>query len=333
MLRIVFYITFFLFAFPLCITAQPKRYLTDKSGRWSLYNNLQKSGGEFDTHVKNVSVIAEWFHKKIPLLANPKGFDLPATIFGSYDDRYKKRICNYGIRSQLNYEFQLFYTEDGKEYKWTIEPPHWEFDINNTEQGHGTNFCNYESYKVQIDNPAWEAQLDKATANLCDLFVVFPFEKEIAPGVQLFGDGKLIIFNPERPAFWIPVTVKEVLELKLAYFSIRADDKQIVYPYIKKVYDAMPQEELNAPAYSGGDDPITDVNGKKEGLQIMRFNKDYWDRSLPPSAIQFITMWYQPYNEAAMQEFIINNNGSPSYPRLVMNELPLTELGGLIQKK
>ncbi len=333
MLRILFHIILFLFFFPLCITAQAKRYLTDKPGRWSLHNNLQKSGSEFDTYVKNVSGIAGWFHKKIPLLANPKGFDLPATIFGSYDDHYKKRICNYGIRSQLNYDFQLFYTENGKEYKWTIEPPHWEFDINNTEQGHGTNFCNYEGYKVQVDNPAWEAPLDKAIANLCDLFAVFPFEKEIAPGVQLFGDGKLIIFNPNRPDYWIPVTVKEVLEMKLAFFSIRTDDKQLVYPYIKKVYDEMSQEELNAPAYSGGDDPVVKVNGKKDGLQIMRFNKDYWDRSLPPSAIQFITMWYLPHDEAATQEFIRNNDGRPDYARLVMDELPLQELGGLIQKK
>ena len=94
----------------------------------------------------------------------------------------------------------------------------------------------------------------------------------------------------------------------------------------------MSQEELNAPAYSGGDDPVVKVNGKKDGLQIMRFNKDYWDRSLPPSAIQFITMWYLPHDEAATQEFIRNNDGRPDYARLVMDELPLQELGGLIQK-
>jgi len=90
---------------------------------------------------------------------------------------------------------------------------------------------------------------------------------------------------------------------------------------------------LNAPAYSGGDDPVVKVNGKKDGLQIMRFNKDYWDRSLPVSAIQFITMWYLPHDEATMQEFISNNNGRPDYARLVMDELPLNELGGLIRKK
>jgi hypothetical protein len=318
---------------PFFIAAQTKKYLTEKPGKWSLSNNFQKKGAAFDVYIKNVSGIGEWFHKKLPLLANPKGFDLPATIFGSYDESYKKRNCNYGIRSQLNYEFQLFYTEKGKEYKWTIEPPHWEFEINNTEQGHGANFCNYEAYKVQVDNSAWESPLEKAIANLCDLFAIFPFEKEISPGVHLYGDGKLIIFNPDRPAFWIPVTVKEVLEMKLAFFSIRTEDKQFIYPYIKKVFENMSQQELNAPAYDGGDDAVVRVNGKKDGLQIMRFNRDYWDRSLPPSAIQFITMWYQPQEEAVMKEFISNNNGRPDYSRLVMHELPLTELGGLIQKK
>ena len=131
--------------------------------------------------------------------------------------------------------------------------------------------------------------LDKATSELNDLFLVFPFEKELAPGVKLFGDGNLIIYNPDRPSFWLPVTVREVVELELAFYNIREDDKQWVYPYLKTAADKLTTEELDAPAYGGSEDAILGVNGLKQGLQIMKFNKEYWDRSPPPSAVQLIT--------------------------------------------
>jgi len=207
----------------------------------------------------------------------------------------------------MDFAFQLFIIENGKETKWTIEPPHYEIDINNTE-GHGSNFD---------------------IGELKGLFAVFPIVKEIAPGIRLYGDGNLIVFNPNRPEFWIPLTVREVVNAKLAAYA--REDKPL-YDFIKPLVDIMTEEELNSPAYYGSEDAILNVNGKKEDLQIMRFNKDYWDQSLPKSAIQFIRMWYRPANEFDMEEFL-QNNGHPPYGQLLMNELPLKELGSLIQKK
>lgn len=316
---------------PVWVTAQDTKYLAEKNGKWSLYNNIQEKTAEFTAYNKNVTAIAEWFHHKIPLLATPKGFDLNTTIFGMWDDNYKKRACNYAIRSQLVFNFELFLVENGKESKWVVEPPHWSFYINNTHAGHGTNFY-YEGYKVQDDPPALEAPFEKATATLADLFAVFPFEKEIASGVHLYGNGNLVIFNPDRPPFWVPVTVKEVMDMKLTYYSIRPSEKEILYTYLKKAYDEMSTEELNAPAYYGSEDGIVQVNGKKEGLQIMKFNKDYWDRSLPASAIQLICMYYSSNNDEEMQEYM-KNNKHPNYAQLVKNAIPLNELAGLIQKK
>lgn len=331
MKRILMNAAFLFVCMPVWVTAQNTKYLTEKSGKWSLYNNIHQQGAVFAAYDKNVTAIAEWFHYKIPLLANPKGFDLNTTIFGMWDDNYKKRVCNYAIRSQLVFNFELFLLENGKESKWVVEPPHWSFYINNTNAGHSSNFY-YEGYKVQDDPPSLELPFEKATAALGDLFAVFPLEKEIAPGVHLYGDGNLVVFNPERPAFWLPVIVKEVMDMKLTYYSIRPQDKEILYAYLKKAYDEMTTEELNAPAYYGSEDGIVQVNGKKEGLQIMKFNKDYWDRSLPSSAIQFICMYYSPNNEEWMQEYM-KNNGHPDYAQLVRNVIPLNELAGLIQKK
>jgi hypothetical protein len=163
---------------------------------------------------------------------------------------------------------------------------------------------------------------------LKDMFVVFPLVKEFASGVRLYGDGNLIVFSSNRPEFWSPLTAREVVIAKLDFY--RKDDKSI-YDFIKPLIDKMSEEELNAPAYFGSDDAILNVNGKQDGLKILRFNKDYWDQSLPKTAIQFIRLWYRPTNEFDMDEFI-NNNGHPHYGQLLMNDLPLKELGSLIQK-
>ena len=257
---------FFLFS-SIIISQSEDRFLPDKPGKWSVKSNLnslpKKEKIDFEN---NLTSVAEWLHKNVKLLAEPKGFDLPVTFGRMWDDEYKIQNYNYAYRCEMDFAFQLFIIENGKETKWTIEPPHYEIDINNTEAGHGSNFD---------------------IGELTGLFVVFPLVKEIAPGVRLYGDGNLIVYNPNQPEFWIPLTVREAVNAKLDFY--RKDDKSI-YDFIKPLVDKMTEEELDAPAYYGSDDAILNVNGKQDGLQIMRFNKDYWDQSLPRTSIQFIRL-------------------------------------------
>ncbi len=311
---------------------ETEKYLPNKSGSTNIESNLwQYEGVEKAIYEKNLAKAAGWFISENKVLSQPKGFDLHVWYFGTYDENYRKRDCNYGIRSEVRFDFEIFLLADGKETKWSVEPPDFKLYINNTASGHGSNYCNYEGYKVQDDDPALEEPLDNAITELCDLFVVFPLEKEIAPGVNLYGDGNLVVFNPDRPPFWIPVTVQEVMELKIAFYNIRPSDQQFVYPYLKEAYDKMTPEVLNSPAYNGGD-PVFDVTAQADGLQIMRFNKDYWDRSLPKTAIQFMMIYYKFTEDAEMQESIANN-GHADYPALTKNALSLSGLAKLIEKK
>ncbi len=309
-----------------------QKYMPDKPGSSKIQSNLGHLGGnERSGYENNLAKVAGWFLTNNAMLAKPKGFDMLVWYFEMFDDNYKKRECNFGTRSQMRFDFQLFIKENGKETKWTVECPSFSLFINNTASGHGSNYCNYEGYRVQVDPPALEIPLDKALAELCDLFAVFKLEKEISPGVRLYGDGNLVVFNPARPPFWVPVTVKEVMELKLAFYGIRPEDKMSVYPYLKKAFDEMTPETLNAPAYEGGD-PIVEVTSETDGFPIMRFNKDYWDRSLPKTAIQFMTMKYQPGSAEEMQEHFANN-GYPDYTALTREAINFGGLAGLVEKK
>jgi hypothetical protein len=309
------------------------KYLPDKPGTWKIVNreNNGLAATELAAFDKNLTAVAEWFHKNNFVLASPIGFDMKVDFRKPNYEQYKKYACNYGYQAEINFTFQVFLNQSVKQTDWTFESFDWQLDINKTTSGHGINFTGYEGYKVQIDDPKLEAPLDNAVLRLSELFTVFPAEKEIAPGIILYGEGNLVISNPARPPCWIPVKVKEVMDLKLAYYKLRPDDK-LMYEYFKAAYDKMSPEELSARASAGSEDGILDVNGTNQGLPIMRFNKDYWDRSLPPSAIQFITFYYQPPDENKMQEYM-QNNGHPDYAQKLMDAINLSQLGSLIQKK
>lgn len=321
----------FLFVHVLTYAQKESEFNFNKPGNWTFKSNINGNGAEYVALTKNAAVVTEWFHQNIPLMINPKGFDLSVVLFGIWDDKYKKRKCNYGIRGELNFGFQMFFSSGSK---WTVEPPAYEFDINNTGTGHGANF-NYNGFDNTKDNPSLEISMNKTAGELNDLFQVFPLEKEIVPGVSLYGDGQLIVFNPDRPPFWIPVSLKELAQMTLAYYTAFKSKEmgEMMLDQLKKELAELTEEELSAPAYQG--DPkhfVLNANGRKEGLQIMRFNPDYWDRSLPPSAIQFMTLWDPKMTESDMNEFF-QNNGYWHFGQQIISSLNMNGLAGLIARK
>lgn len=324
----LFVIVFFLIPV-LCLAQKSAEYLPDKPGKWILN---QYSMNETDAFHRNVKTVAEWFHEKAAIMTGPKGFDIWIYLTGYWDEKYKIQPGNYGRRCELNFDFRLFYREGGQR---KVEPPHWSFEINNTEYGHGTN-SNLPGWDNTKDPESLEKPMNKAAADLNDQFRIFPFVRDIAPGVRLYGGGNLIVFNPERPPFWIPVTVREVATMKLAYYSLI---EVHLLPYLKEEIAKLTEEELNAPAFSGNEElfvlnvhPELSDKINENGGQIMRFNPEYWDRSLPSSAIQFMTFYYPERSQAEADEFF-TNNGYPIFGDVIMNSIKPEELAGLIVRK
>lgn len=301
------------------------KYFTQKQGSYKYRNNIGSRGPDYLALGENVRSLAEFIRGKISIMRENKGFDLLGTLFGHFDDDYNKRSTTYGLRGELRMDFQLFLKEKGKEAKWTVEPPFWGLGVNNTESGHGGMI-----------------KLGKEGSLLRELFLVFPLVREIVPGVRYYDCeqrtcGTLVVYNPARPDFWLPVSVKEVVKAKLEYFK---DDK-MMHDFIQKVVSQMSREELDAPAHDGSEDGVLKVNGKGEGLQIMRFNEKYWDKSLKRSDIQFMTFIYGEFGignktaeeqEAKRLEYE-KNNGHPQYHEWVNSLLPVKELVKLLKMK
>jgi len=324
----------------------PSEFFPEKPGKWSYSTNIKTPGAEVVAFNKNLATVAEWFHQNTPMLKNPVGYDLHAVSYGISNDNYKKNAANYGLRSEMEFAFQLFLSDPSRGGKWTVEPPAYSFYVNNTETGHGTN-PNYEHFDAAYFNynhpeskykftSADEKAINNAVVKLNGIFAVFPFNKEIAPGVHIYKesvDGNfyhVIVFNPERPHYWLPVTLKELAEIHLEYYTSLKDE--FLLPQLKKEIAEYSEEELNAPASSGHDSHfVLRANGKGEGLQLMRFNPDYWNRSLPESEIQFMSFWYPQMSDDQMEEYY-KNNGHPNYPQLLVNQVNWSDVAGLIMK-
>lgn len=313
----------------------PSDYQPKKPGKWNYSNNITSTNAEYVAFSKTIASLADWFHLNIPMLKTPIGYDLSATTYGSWDKYYRMNNCNYGLRTELHFGFQLFMSNGGKR---TIEPPHYSFDINNTETGHGPN-ASYPYFDELKDDAAQKKAINEAGSKMNGIFMVYPFVKSLAPGVNLYdceggGCGKVVVFNSERPDFWIPVTVREMAEMHLQYYKLRnkIEMDRLLLKQLQKEISELSEDELNAPAFSGhAEHFVLKVNGKGEGLQLMRFNPAYWDRSLPNSAVQFMTFYYPQLDEAAMNEHY-KNNGYPFYSQLLVNEINWNKVTTLISK-
>jgi hypothetical protein len=120
------------------------------------------------------------------------------------------------------------------------------------------------------------------------------------------------------------------MQAKMNYWKIKPGDKE-VYNYFENAYNIMSEDELNSPAYNSSEDAIIDIGAKPEGLQIMRFNPEYWDRSLPISAIQLMSFWTSGYTEEQKVEDI-QRLSYPQYPLIFVNQINWNEISRLIMQ-
>jgi hypothetical protein len=66
---------------------------------------------------------------------------------------------------------------------------------------------------------------------------------------------------------------------------------------------------------------------------VVKFNPACWDRSLPVTAIQYLSWQYRPETEEELEKFKPRNGGLTDFVGLFFNNLPVEKLGVLIDKK
>jgi hypothetical protein len=347
------------------------QYQPDKPGKFIFDTHLDKCTG---VDVKGVDVttvqnklisMVEWVRMNDPVIDHPVGFDAIVGLTALFCDKIKRQE-DFGMRSILGFAFYHFYIENGVSCRANGNTSHGtEIFVNSPIYDISTQFDEAE-FKTD-DPPHLKEPLEKARENLRNYYTTAPVIKEFASGVRLYGPdpgtwfkGSLLVFNPDRPEIWIPVTVKEIMEVKLAYYKVKHEIDSInyekmvavwakmnfnpdpnrtmrprLYQAIKQEYENFTAEELNLPAWSCASEEcgISTINSRGEGRAVVKFNPACWDRSLPVTAVQYLSWQYRPETEEELEKFITRNGGLTDFCGLFFNSLPVEKMGVLIDKK
>jgi hypothetical protein len=214
--------------------------------------------------------------RKNPVLSDIKGFDGRARIYNVLC----KEKCGYGVPARISFEFSsFFYSKTGKVVCNTIEPPEWSLFINKVfplDAG-------FNSYLFNREKCYFTVPLNKKT---------------IQPGIDIYDNECVVLYDPSMPDYWIPVTVGEAYATaKESNLENEKDPvaKAYLQQFLDKEYSEFDKADFNEPAYFGGGISRVTASPGMEGQdslfpRIMTVNPAYWNKNLSRSAIQFITL-------------------------------------------
>jgi hypothetical protein len=285
---------FFFFMLPFFYsvhTSAQQKILWDKPGAFKIVNNgiyqgssdiegkrVVHSKTEADSHYKNLISIIDIF-RSTPVLSQTKGFDGIAML----ENTGHNLKFDYPIPCRIKFLFETWFENKGKTYKHINEPPQWFLTINKTNYyvSNGTfNVSTWDSYNP--NNPLYSQQkAEKATLALRELFWSPGKKENIAYGIDKYND-QYIIYNPERPPYWLPVTIREVFKLYRNYYQIAPDTvmAKAMLNTLQSEYEGFTEAELDGYAYAKGGESIFGIGTANEMLKpVMRANPDYWNRS------------------------------------------------------
>lgn len=291
----------------LSLTAQELPLLTEKQGTFEILKRTDYVG--YDCGYTKAEVTANLQRiidvvtvvRQNPVLTDMKGFDGRARIY----NLNCKAVGGYGIPARISFEFASWFRQkDGTPARGLIEPPEWSLYINQAQPGWGA------SYGHDAKHGYFTAPLKKRTPE---------------PGIDVYDDEWFVIYDASRPPYWIPVTVNE------AFAAVRENAKkednetaaQYLNEFIEKEWNEIPEEYREKPAYFGGG--ISRVThkpgyGDQDSIfpRIVKVNPEYWNRELPPSAIQIInfnSIQRKDYLRKLMEEYLDNNSISYNVKR------------------
>lgn len=302
--------------------------------------NIQAGDADEALFKKNITEISEWFHQNIPLLNKPMGFNMDVYVSRGWEDYHRISPANYGLTADIRFSFQLF----GKNGAvWKAELPtasYYNFNVNRLARSGGWvgSIGQFDYFNNTKHDPKLEKAIDKAASKLDEMMTIFPLIKEIAPGVHAYENGlgsqHIVVFNPKRPPYLIPVTIRELTQAYLNYYSQfqTLEIDRMLMQELKKEIAAFTEKELNGPAYAGHPSNIVfRQSADNRNLPIMRLNPEYWDKSLPPSAIQLMVFHYPQMPEEEMKRYL-ERFGYPVNSQILVNQINWEKVAGLIMK-
>lgn len=186
-----------------------------------------------------------------------------------------KREVWYGVPVRISFEIcSYFYNKEGKVSYNVYEPPSWSLYTN--------DFI-----------PGWTDIFDGAHS-----YFTMPLKKKtVEPGIDVYDGECWVLYNPDRPPYWLTVTVEEAFRAAREFAAKETDEYTATLnkQFLDAEWAAFSEEDRKKPAFYGGGLSRVSASPGYDGQdsifpQIMKVNPAYPDRTLPRSAIQFI--WF-----------------------------------------
>jgi hypothetical protein len=280
-----------------CLYAQNEtQWLPDQPGKWSYHHKIsgeiekyKLSPAELAECQKNIDLVIETLHQN-PVLKNPVGIEPSVNVRVWPDNKagtHLRSLADDIVGSRIAIQFcPLFKDENGNIRKHCMEVTSCDVHVNEPK----ATSEKYLHYSASELHPAPE-KLVIVAQNLSKIFVKPLVAKELAEGVTAYQSGIIIISDPKRP-YWIPVKCGELCDQIIEYFKI-VQEKDNSYSYvveaIEKEKGVFTTEQLSGPAYYTTGN-ISGVTAVENDSPLVRFNPDYFDKSLPRTSIQLIAV-------------------------------------------
>jgi len=281
------------------VFGQESKLILDKKGEfkittWTIYSctDCNYTKVEEKANYSKLTALTDVLCKN-PVLQDIKGFDCNVMLYSEF---YGDKKFGYGIPGKMSLQFCYFFNaKNGKVGTATIEPPSFGIHINQLL----STSCNSLGFNApskvnEADNPNYNQKKWELAAEKTRPIFFLPGKKEtLVPGVDVYADETVIVYNPERPDYWLPVTIKEIFEAWIEYYKYGPYkyESEISLKMLEEEFALFSEGERNQSAYHGGRGPapLLNVDTEVNDVQVMKVNPEYWNKNIPRSAVQIIS--------------------------------------------
>jgi hypothetical protein len=270
-------------------SAQDPIPLPDKPGTWSyaylddentkMYSRqFGMTPGEAAVFRKKLDAIVNALHVN-PILADLKGVDCDAESRPLYPHGFEAQTENFSYIGEINFRLPQWFNSKGRIYKQTIEPPRVTLFINNI---HLLKRCAFNS-----GGP--ESPEVRKAGILLDEICKPDRIRELGPGVTLY-DAAIVAGKPGK-SLYLPCSVAEAYRRLTAFYEAATKKEPafgVMLDGIKQEMATLTPAQMKGPAYYGG--MLSGITAEPNNNPIYLVNKDYFDRSLPKTAVQLVVI-------------------------------------------
>lgn len=267
----------------------------DHPGKWTYkyVTNAYQPGfalspTELTALQNKLALIAEAVHKNT-VVSTPKGIDLQ--VSGGCYESFVLGEGNHSrdmIPGKVDIKFCDWLSRDGKLTLQTMEVPVVQILTNVPAE-------TYLGYNMNFNKDGQIQEITDAADKFNQIFKLPVLAKDLGNGIKLYNNNVMVIAADSKP-YWVPVTIGEYYKMALDYYKAYAKKDPVEAKMLGEIFQkekANFESHLNEPAYTcDGTESISAICLKSfpNAIPLMRFNPEYFDKRLPRTSVQLITV-------------------------------------------